>query len=672
MPARSWQLLRKASYNHRLVSSYRVALMFEQVRKHRRAIQIVLGAVFLPFAFWGTDSMMSNPDKRGTVAQVGDQEIGIRAFEEALREQQDRLRTTLGNQVDTASILNSPQLRASVLDQLVNRALIAQQESRFGLVAPDERLRQLITHVPQFQENGQFSKSLYDLYLSRRGMTPEIFEKKLAQDMTMQQLHAALSEASMPGRTASAYYASMLSRAREIAQANLSGEAFRAQVKIDESAVQQWYDAHKTLYTQPEQIRAQYLILDARTLASSMNPQESAILAYYESHRSGSGAPEERRARHILLSLAPDAPAAEVERVRKRAQALREQLRKTPQDFERMAKEQSQDPGSAAQGGDLGWFARGVMVPAFDQAVFALKDKEISEPVRTDFGFHVIAVDGIKKGREKTLDELRPDIVTALREEMATKRFNELADAFTNAVYDQPDTLTGVAEQFQLSLRTSGWLSRQGGQKSAPFDQPKLIDALFSDEAIKQKLNTRALDVGPGQLLAARVLEHKPAAVQALADVASEIRHQLTEQASVQRAIEEGRSRLARWEKGEALSMNWSAPRWVSQLSPGGLSEEALAAVFSRPTGKLPSIVGAPSAQGYAFYRVLRENKPSDPIQSTAKTPQDKAQTTQLLRDRYQKLIAQVEWAAWMSALRAQHPVKMSPPTPASSGTDQP
>ena len=624
--------------------------MLDFVRNNRKITQGFLALITLPFAFWGVESYVRNADVGAGVATVGGSKISRQEFQSALREQQDRMRAQLGGKVDPA-LFETPQMRRAVLDSMVTQRLLAEQAQKSKLVVGNEQLVQFIAAVPSLQENGKFSKERYEALVAAQGMSKEMFEARLRQDMAMQQLMLPVTEAGITGQLAASRWLATQLEEREIGEVRLLPEAYAGQVKLAADAVQKYYEANRKQFELPEQVRAEFLVLSRDALTAQAAISDEEIKAYYQSHIDRYKEGETRRASHILLRAAKDAPEAEVKAAKARADELLTQVRKTPGDFAKIAKLNSQDPGSAEKGGDLDWFGRGGMVKTFEDAAFSLKEGQISEVVRSDFGFHIIRVTGVRAERVKPLEDARAEILAELKRETGTKKYAEAAEAFGNIVYEQADSLKPAAEKWKLEPRQTQWLAK-GGKLAPPFDNPKLAAALFSDDGLKNKRNTEAVEVAPGTLVSARVLEHKPAALQPLEVVKGDIEKHLVREAAVSLAIKDGDEKLARLAKGEAVELKWTPARSVSRAAPQGLPPDALRAVFKADAAKLPAHAGfASPGNGYALYRIS-----SVKLGAVGKDdPRGGALTQQ-----YARLVAEEEFSAWMATLKERYPVEIN------------
>lgn len=626
--------------------------MFDYVRNNQRVVQIFLVLITLPFAFWGVESYVRNAGSGADAASVGGSKISMQEFERALREQQDRLRPALGGR--DPALLDSPQLRRSVVEGLITQRLMAVNAAKAKLVVSDDQLRQFIMSAPALQIDGKFSPERYEMLVSQQGLSKEGFENNVRRDIAAQQAVAAIAEASLPGRTSVDRWVAAQLEEREIGEALLRPDAYAAQVKLAPDAVKNFYEANRKQFELPEQVRAEFVVLSQSKLAGQFAPTDDEIKAYYQSHAEQFKTPEERRASHILILAKKDAPPAEDKAARAKAEELLAQLKKDPAAFARLAQQNSQDPGSAAKGGDLDWFGRGMMVPAFEQSAFSLKEGEISGLVRSDYGYHIIKVTGVRPEHVKALAEVKADIADQLKRDNAAKKYAELAEGFTNTVYEQSDSLKPVAEKYKLTVQTTeGWLTKTG-QATPPFTNPKLLAALFSDDAVKNKRNTEAVEVAPNTLVSARVLDYKPAALQPLETVAPAIEKMLVQQEAVKLAVKDGEARLAKLNTGGQSDVTWATSRVVARAYAPNLAPEAVRAIFSADAAHLPAYVGAALPGGYALYRISQV-KPYVPAAGAEEAPRAKA-----LRARYRQIVAEAEFGDWLSVLKQRYGVDIN------------
>lgn len=622
--------------------------MFDFVRNNRRIVQVVLAGIILPFAFWGVDSYINHMGSSNDVATVGGSAISLQAFQQSLQEQQNRMRSAAGRPVPQ-ELLDTPQIRQDVLNGLIDQRLLLLHAAKSGLGVSDAQLAQFIASVPSLQDDGKFSKEKYEALVAAQGMTIDSFEARLRQDMAMQQALGAVG-ASLPGKGGADRWLAAQLEEREVAEALFKPEQFASQVKLGADAAKAYYDSHASAFQVPEQVRVEYVALTRQGLLGQVSVSDEEAMAWYKGHTEQYRQPEERRASHILILAEKNAPEAAVNAAATKADELLARIRKAPGEFAALAKQHSQDPGSAAHGGDLNWFRRGMMVKPFDDAVFALKEGEVSTVVRSDFGFHIIRLTGVRPERVRPFEEVKGEIVAQLSQQAAGRKFTEAVESFTNMVYEQADSLQPVEDKFKLKPMQSGWLTRDG-QGAGPLNNPKLLAAVFSDDVLKNKRNTEAVEMGQDVLVAARLLEHKPASMRALDEVKGEIEKRLIQEEAARLARQAGEAALARAAKAEGgAEIKWGAARSVPRLGAADVGREELQAVFRADVARLPAYAGAVRPDGsYALYRISQVKPFKGEDDSRA----------QMLRQQYGQIVAGEEFSAWLSTLRQRYKVEI-------------
>ncbi len=622
--------------------------MFDLVRNNKRLVQLLLALITLPFAFWGIDSYQRAYNSGQDVAEVAGQKITLQEFAQAQRDQQERMRSLLGRNFD-ASLFDSPEQRAELLEQMIQQRLLAVQTVKSNLLVSDTQLREIIAGLPAFQENGHFSKARYDQLLQAQGMNDLMFEARLRQDAQLQQLNAAISDSSFVAKTQAQRILVLAGQKREIAESVLSYEQFAGESKPLPEAIKAYYDGHVAQFQVPEQVRAQYVVFTPDALAGSESVSEADARAWYDANM---GAKFAQRAA-----------------ARKKAEELLARLRAAPDKFAELAKQNSQDPGSKDKGGDLGYFARGSMVKPFEDAVFKLKVGELSGVVESDFGFHIIKLAGIKPAKDgkpeerqashilisaaaaKDFQSMRADIEKELKRQRLGKKFAEAAESFSNLAYEQPDSLQPIVDKFKLKLQESAWLTRRADAVAGVLNNQKLMDALFSPDVLKSKHNTEAAETAPDTLVVARVLEHKAAAVKPLDEVRAEIVKRLSEEQGVAAAVKRGAAKYAELKEGKDAGVSWSAPKLVSRNDKPTLHPDALKAIFAADVSKLPAYLGVELRdRGYGLYRISR----------VVDAPSTDAATEKNMSEQLARQAAGEDFAAYMATLRAGAKVEIN------------
>jgi peptidyl-prolyl cis-trans isomerase D len=576
--------------------------MFELIEKNKRIAQLILALIMLPFALWGISSYTRSRSSADAVAKVGGITITQQDFENALRQQQDRMREQLGANYD-ASMFDSPDIRRAVLENMVSHALLVERARAAGIAVPDDQVAQVISGIEAFQQGGRFDKNRYEALLRGQGMSPLLFEARVRDDLLGKQLQDTFLRNGYAPRSTVDNLIRLNEQQRTVSISPVSYQAFVPQVKVADSDIRKYYDENKAEFQVQEQARVDFVKLSADDLTSKAEVSDEEARKYYDEHQNEFGTPEERRAAHILIAVKANASQAESDAAKSRAEDLLQQVSKNPASFADLARKYSQDPGSAANGGDLGFFGRGMMVKPFEDAVYALSVGQVSGLVKSDFGYHVIKLIAIKPSRISPFDEVRDGIRSKLRQQKAADMFAELAEKFSNTVYEQSDTLKPAADLVASKIEHSGWLTK-GASAVAPWT-PKMLQAIFSDDSIRNKRNTDAIDVAPNTLVAARVVEYKPASVRAFGEVQEQIRQKLVREQALDLAVRQGTSLLAQLQAGGSTTLKWGSEQVVTRSEHGSLDMALVREIFRAGAAKLPQFVGAEDPRnGYLLVRV--------------------------------------------------------------------
>ena len=620
--------------------------MFDFIHNNKRIVQVVLGLITLPFAFWGIESYQRLSSTVGEVASVGGQKITEAEFNEELRQQQDRMRSLLGRNFDPA-MFESPELRAQLLEGMISQRLLTERAVRSGMYVTDDQLREVIASIPGFQVNGRFSPQLYEDTLRREGYAPATFEMSLRRDLMLQQLSAAVADSGIVSRAAARQAANLRAERREVSEFLVPSAQFNSQVKVTPEQVRTYYESNRGRFQVPEQARVEYLVLNSDALQARESVSADEVKAWYDSHLDQYQLKEQRQASHILIAVKQNASSAERATGKAKGEQILAQVRKSPASFAELAKKNSDDPGSASKGGDVGYFSRGMMVKAFDDVVFRLKLNETSDLVESDFGYHIVRLTGIKPGKTRSLEEARPEIERELKKQRAGRKFAESAESFSNLVYEQSDSLKPTAEKFGLTIQNSGWITRDSAQAAA-LQNAKLLAAIFGDDAVKNRRNTEAIETSPGNVVSAHVIEHKPAAVRALDEVRGDIVKELTHQETLALARKQALGLIDKLKKGGEGAVRFSGTKTISREDPQGVKPQGLAAAFRADRSKLPSYVGFEQPDGYVILRLSRVLEP------TLDDAKEKNLQVELARAE-----GSLEFQAFVASLRANEDVRI-------------
>lgn len=584
--------------------------MFDYFKSHKIVTGVIVFLLAIPFAFFGLEYYARDGAAAGRMAEVDGTPISAQEFAQALQSRQEQLRQSMGGRVDQA-MLDSPEVRKAVLDALVDQQVSYRAAIDAGIRVSDAELRQVIAELPAFRENegaGPFSRALYEAALRNRGMSEQSFEALLRRDLMVGRLRTNLAaSAFVPGEVLDRIYR-IRSQQREVSQAEFDPARLQAKVKIEDSELQAYFDAHKDEFKIPERIKAEYAVLSFDHIQRQIQVAPEALAAAYEERKAAIQGAEERRARHILVSVEESASPEQKAEARKRAEELLVQARSAPAEFADLATKHSEDPGSAFEGGDLGFVPRKQMVQPFDDAMFSMREGEIAGPVETRYGFHVIKLEAIRSAPVPTFDEMKAQLEADLRKQEANKRFAEAAEEFSNLVYEQPDTLEPVADRFGIEVQKSDWLSPMGSEDAPLLNHEKVLTALFKEDVIEERRNIEATEVAPTLLLSARVIDHQASQQRTLDEVRGEVVQRLTQEKAAQLAKTQGEAALAALRKGEGADLSWTAPEMINRdQRQGAIPPEAAQAVFSADTAKLPAYVGHTLADGrFVVFRISR------------------------------------------------------------------
>jgi len=534
--------------------------------------------------------------------------------------------------------------KGQLLGQLVQRQTILNEATQRNLIPSNSLVREYILKMEPFKgDNGQFDEKRYMAILAAQQLPVNVFEADIRDELQQQLLGGAIQQGGFVSSAVADRLANALTASRSVQAATFMPASYADKVTVSDADIKKYYDAHHGDFNQPERVKLDYIVLSRDEMAAGIAVDDAKVKDYFEQHKSEL-AQEERHVRHILVKVDAKAPEAEKAAARKKAEAYLAEVKKNPSSFAEVAKQHSDDPGSAAQGGDLGYFANnGTMVKPFADTAFKLAKGQISDLVETQFGFHIIEVEDI---RAKTFDDVKATVVARLQHDQAQQKFQASVDKFDEAVYQQPDSLQPAADTFKLEVRHSDWLTRDAAAEPMLNDQ-KVRDAAFSPDVLTKKHNSEAIELAPGNKIVVRVAQHEAAKLLPMADVSAKIIAKIKEERGVTLAIEAGKNALAALQKGEQATVEWQPAKPVGRLEPAGLSKAAVDAVFSVAESKLPGYVGVQEPTGYAVYKVSA---------GTAKVMT--AQERDALTQNIAQTLSAEQVGAYFETVRKQHKVE--------------
>lgn len=584
--------------------------MLETIRNHRRWMLFFVLVLILPsFVFFGIQGYNQMIEGDRAVARVAGQSITQPEVDEAQRRFFEQMRRQYGESIDP-KMLDTPEARAAVIERLMSEKALQAEIKHDHVAYSDEQLGHFYSSTPEFLENGSFSAEKKAQIAASLGLTGVGLDQMVRREQSFLLLRSGVSETGIIPVAMRDRLLILMEDVREVRELRFDPAAYLSQAKVTEDPIKAYYDAHPKEFESPESVVAEYVTLSVDALASQ-SPMDEAELR--RQHETAFGANLKKR-----------------EEVRSKATALLAEVRKDPKRFAELAKQNSEDPGSAAQGGILPPFGRGEMVKPFEEAAFGLRKGELAPKlVETEFGFHILMLDDIKKGDKgeqrvarhillsapdaKRFEDVRAELEKTARAQEAQKRFTEASETFSNTVYEQSDSLEPVAEKLKLQIKRAENVTRGMPIQVLP---EKLVEALFSDEALKAKRNTQAVEVQPGKLMAARVVSHQPAALQPFDTVRAQIKSKLERDEALRLTQQAADKKLEELKKAGAPSnfAGFSPARKVSRIKPEGLSSAALKVIMAPLPSGLPTYVLSKSeGDAIAIYAVLSSVRPDVP-----------------------------------------------------------
>ena len=601
--------------------------MFDFIRKHTKVTMALLFLLIVPsFVLFGLDGYSRSSEKGVAVAEVDGKEITQSDWDRAHQNEVDRLRTSMPT-LDV-KLLDSPQARYATLEQLVRDRVIAAAAEKFKFTTSDQRLARELQQSPEIaalrRPDGTLDMERYRQLLGSQGMTPEMFEANVRADLSRRQVLAGVGASGFSSATAAAMALNAYFEKREIQVARFNTADLAAKLNPTDAELEQFYKANEKLFQAPEQANIEYVLLDVDAVKKNISVNEADLKTYYEQNAQRLSVAEERRASHILITSPKTASAAEREKAKAKAEELLAVVKKAPDTFADVARKNSQDPGSAINGGDLDFFARGAMVKSFEDAAFSMKKGDLSGVVESDFGYHIIKLTEIKAPKQRSFEEMKTELEADLKKQQAQKKFSETAEAFTNGVYEQSDSLKPIAERLTLEVKSAANVTRQpvaGAQ--GVLANPKFLNALFAPDAIEKKRNTEAVEVAPSQLASGRIVQYTPARTQPFDEVKGIVRQRWLAQRGAEEARKEGAAKLAVW-KATPASAALSEPLLVSREQTQKLPTQIVDAALRADASALPAFAGVDlGAQGYAIVKVGKVVPRDAPLEAAAKQERD-------------------------------------------------
>ncbi len=582
--------------------------MLDFFRTHTWLLKIVLGFVVLAFVgggvYQGYGSFMG--DDNTTVAKVDGRKVTRSEWEVAQRNQIERVRQQMPN-VD-AKLFDTPEMKRQSLDAVVRERVMLAAADKLHLTTTDERLQRLFASDPQFAFLRNPDGSVNKDALSAQGMSSEMFAQRLRQDFSLRQVAQGITGTVFAPLAATNAALDAMFQQREVQVQQFATKDSLANVTPADADIEKYYKdaANAAQFMAPEVENIEYVVLDLEALKKGIVVSDKELRDYYAANEKRYTSAEERRASHILVKVDAGASAADRAKAKAKAEGLLAEVKTNPAAFAEVARKNSDDPGSAEKGGDLDFFGRdGLAAKPLEDAAFKLKTDAISDLVESDFGYHIVKLTAVRGGDKKPFEAVRAEIEAETKTQLAQKKFSETAVEFTNMVYEQPDSLKPVVDKFKLELRTAQNLKRTPAPAAAgPIANAKFLDALFGNDAIRNKRNTEAIETAASTLVSGRVVKYEAAHQLPMADVKARVRERLVVVQAAALARKLGEARLAELRAVPASAMNEAATT-LSRAQPGDLPVKLVDAVLKAPTTTLPALIGVDLGDaGYAVAKI--------------------------------------------------------------------
>jgi peptidyl-prolyl cis-trans isomerase D len=573
------------------------------------AIVILL---IIPFALWGVNEYMGGAGPL-VVATVNGEEISQRDYQQNFYMQRDRMRQMLGAQYDPAMF--DARIKEQALQDLIDQELLAQNAKEAGFRVAEDSVKQTILSIDAFKEEGQFSNQLYTRTLQAQGESPASFEQRIHRAILTQQLHSGVSSSALVTDTELQRLLKIENQTRDIDHLLLRADSFKDEADAGDEALQQYYDEHRDEFMTPEQVSIEYIELKASDLGKDAQPSEEELQQFYEERVSQFQIPEERSTRHILIAVDESADEDTINKAREKANDIRQKLTDGG-DFAKLAEEFSDDPGSSQLGGDIGFFGRGNLDPEYEKTMFALKEGEISEPVLSSFGFHIIKLEEIRAEKSKSFEEVKDELIADYRKNIAERKFFDEAEKLTTLAYEVPTTLADAAGAVGLEIKTTPLFSRSGGPGIAA--NPKVTQAAFSNEVLVEGYNSEPVEIGENHVVVLRVKDHVEKKPLTLEQAKAEIKTRVMSDKAREEAKQHGEAIIKRLQAGEdrqtiakELELEWTKSGELKR-SDRKIDSTIVKQAFklSRPEEGNTSFGGTALANG--DYSVIAVNKVTD------------------------------------------------------------
>ncbi len=619
--------------------------MLEKIRnsKDSKLAKVILVIIIIPFALFGIDSYLSSITTNNYVAKVNGQELSLQQYQRT----EDIIRQQMTDANTDPSLFESNQFRQAVVDNMVSTELISQAINDYGFSISDEQLRDYIVGMPDFQVNGKFSQDRYDEIVRYNNISPKQLEEKIRNDLAGQQIRDSLNNLIYTPDEVIQPLVNLAYQKRDISLYEIYLDDYKDKIKPTDDQMKKFYEDNKTSFTRPDQVKIEFIIYSVAGLVPKTVITDEEVKEFYAANKDSFQSNQERKAKHILFAFKSDMSESDKANLKQQAQKTLQVVKKDPKTFEAKAKELSQDPESAKRGGDLGFFARGVMVKPFEDTVFNMNKGDISDIVETDFGYHIIMLSDIR-GEEVTFDSLKAQIKGQMLYGKALETYASNVDSFSNDVYENSDNLSFAAKKYDLEIQTSEWLSIDDAKRF--FNNDAFAKSIFSPESLESKRNIPALEVSTNNLVSARVIEFRASDQEPFADVKNKINDFLINRDSQELIIKDG-NQLVEDLKAGTKKVKWLDNLTIDRIDKQGLSDNLVNKIFQISADSSPSYAGLYDLKGE--YYVIRLNKViNDKV--------DDELSVDLYREEYEKALKASVQAAYIDDLKSSADIEIN------------
>jgi peptidyl-prolyl cis-trans isomerase D len=583
--------------------------MLEQIRNRTQTklAKVILAIIIIPFALFGIDSYLSSVGSNVHIASVNDEAITAQELQNTESQFITQIRSQ--NEETDPKIFEGIEFKKAILDQLITSKLVAQEIQNSGFYISDSQIGTYISGMPEFRRNGKFSQDQYDEVLRINNLTPKKFDEKIRQDLGTQQVKDSLKNLIYIPKEKIQPLVNLTYQKRNVSIFELKQDKYKDKIDLSAPALKKVYEQSKSNFVRPDQVKIKFIIYSVSGIVPGIRVSDDTVKNYFTNNISKYQADQQRRAKHILFTITEGMSPDEIEKIKTTALNVLKAIKKNPKTFDKKAKKYSQDTESAKNGGDLGFFSRGDMTKSFDNAVFTMSKNQISDLIKTEFGYHIIMLTDIK-GEEVKFESVKNQIKGELLFNLALTEYGSNAEDFSNIVYEQSESLQEAAKKFDLEIQDSNWLSFEDAKKF--FNNEAFAQAIFDKNAIQEKKNIPAIEASPNNLVSARVVDFRPSAIKPFEEVKNSIQEFLIEVESQKLLIADG-VKLINDVKSNPKLIKWIDELEIDRIDKQGLSDPLVDAIYKMDDGKLPSYSGLydPKSKEYIIVKlnkVVTEN----------------------------------------------------------------